>query len=80
MAREHHLSMLTACRKPSKIVSWSALALVALHFMSHVVTSRRCQQPISGSETVIRLSGWLSNDDVTILSYVLVLFIDGLFK
>ena len=49
-------------------------------FMSHVVTSRRCQQPISGPETVTRLSGWLSSDDVTILSYVVILVIGGLFK
>ena len=72
--------MLTACKKPSWIVSRSASALVAIHFMSHAVTSRRCQQPISGSETVTRLSGWLRSDDVTILSNVVILVLGGLFK
>ena len=74
------MSMLTTCKKLSRIVSWSASALVAIHFMSNNVTLRRCQQRIRGSETVTRLSGWLSSDDVTILSYVVIFVIVGLFK
>ena len=77
LARKYHLSMLTTYGKPTWMVSWSASALVAIHYMSHVVTSHRCQQPISGPETVTMLSGWLSSDDVT---YVVILVIGGLFK
>ena len=66
---------------PKAVVSEKA-SFVDVHNMREaiVVTSRRCQQSISGPETVTRLSGKLSSDDVTILSFVVILVIGGLFK
>ena len=72
LARKHHLSMLTTCGEPSLIVSWSASALVAIHLYVTRCDITSLAAANLRPETVTRLSGWLSSDDVTILSYVVI--------